>query len=63
MTLVDDPISGQPGVQVRLDDYSLPMQESMTQECDWHLPCAGMFFFRSQADQLLFVLKYQHSNS
>lgn len=59
MILISDPISGQLGVQVGLNDYPLDVYRSMANMCDSYLYCAGMFFFRTDAERLMFILKYQ----
>ena len=61
MNLVTDPISGQLGVQVNPREYTDVLYDQMTRECDNYLFSAGMFFFRSDADRLLFILKYDKS--
>ena len=58
MILLTDPISGQLGVQVNPRDYSDSVYYDMERNCDNALFSAGMFFFRSDADRLLFILKY-----
>lgn len=58
MNLVTDPISGQLGVQVNPREYTDALYDQMSKECDNYLFSAGMFFFRSDADRLLFILKY-----
>lgn len=61
MNLVTDPISGQLGVQVNPREYTDALYDQMSRECDNYLFSAGMFFFRSDADRLLFILKYDKS--
>ncbi len=58
MNLVTDPISGQLGVQVNPREYTDALYNQMTRECDNYLFSAGMFFFRTDAERLLFILKY-----
>ena len=58
MNLVTDPISGQVGVQVNPRDYTDALYNQMSTECDNYLFSAGMFFFRTDAERLMFILKY-----
>lgn len=58
MKLVIDPISGQLGVQVNPREYTDALYNEMSRECDNFLFSAGMFFFRTDADRLVFILKY-----
>ncbi len=58
MNLVTDPISGQLGVQVNPREYTDALYNQMSRECDNYLFSAGMFFFRTDAERLLFILKY-----
>ena len=58
MILVNDPTTQQVGVQVNPRDFPDAVYNQMHKECDNSLFCAGMFFFRSEADRLWFILKY-----